>query len=133
MRNIRANTCPCTSTDSSQDKLQDDLASFADDYHQRVLKGLAPVAESYDEEEEEGEEGAAGGHRGESGGMAVDGVEAPQQQATILPDGVIDVTPAKPKPVHTSCSSISCVSFLFPCVSPFCAFFMSMVSRKYCV
>lgn len=56
-----------------QSKLEGDLTEFAGDYHQRVLKGLAPAAEVYLDEEGEGEE-----------------EESP---ATILPDGTIDVTP----------------------------------------
>ncbi|CAM9130911.1 unnamed protein product [Scytosiphon promiscuus] len=87
------------SEDVIKEKLQDDLASFADDYHQRVLKGLAPVAESYEEDEGE-EEGEAEKHRGEKDRGVIGMVDEPQQQqqATILPDGVIDVTPTKQKP-----------------------------------
>lgn len=49
------------------------MTEFAGEYHQRVLKGLAPAAEAYLDGDGEGEE--------EEG------------QATILPDGTIDVTP----------------------------------------
>lgn len=58
-----------------------DLTDFAQEYHQRVLKGLAPAAEPVGEDEEgENEEGS-------------------EDQATVLPDGTIDVTPRK-KPVR---------------------------------
>ncbi|CAM9326292.1 unnamed protein product, partial [Ectocarpus fasciculatus] len=73
------------SEDVIKDKLQDDLASFADDYHDRVLRGLAPAAEPYDEEERGEDEGDGGGKQ-------------QQQQATVMPDGVIDVTPTEPPP-----------------------------------
>ncbi len=83
-----------------QEKLQDDLTSFAEDYHERVLKGLALAAEPYAEEEEE-EEG--------KGDQEVDAQE-PQQEAEeeaeeqwgaakIMADGVIDVTPMEKKTV----------------------------------
>ncbi|CBJ26974.1 conserved unknown protein [Ectocarpus siliculosus] len=75
------------SEDVIKDKLQDDLASFPDDYHDRVLKGLAPAAEPYDEEGGEDDEGDDGGKQ-----------QQQQPQATVLPDGVIDVTPTEPPP-----------------------------------
>ncbi|CAN0270001.1 unnamed protein product [Ectocarpus sp. 12 AP-2014] len=81
------------SEDVIKDKLQDDLASFADDYHDRVLKGLAPAAEPYDEEGGPDDEGDGGGKQQQQQ------QQEQQPQATVLPDGVIDVTPTEPPPV----------------------------------
>ncbi|CAM9849459.1 unnamed protein product, partial [Ectocarpus sp. 12 AP-2014] len=80
------------SEDVIKDKLQDDLASFADEYHDRVLKGLAPAAEPYDEEGGQDDEGDGGGKQRQQQ------QQQQQPQATVLPDGVIDVTPTEPPP-----------------------------------
>ncbi|CAN0278710.1 unnamed protein product [Pylaiella littoralis] len=71
------------------DKLQDDLSSFADDYHQRVLKGLATAAEPYDDEGVGEEDGGGGGGEQQH--------QQHQHQATVLADGTIDVTPPPEK------------------------------------
>lgn len=85
---------------SVQEKLQADLSSFADEYHDRVLKGLALPAEPYDQEEEDEEE---------DGGEGVTTGAGEQQEATILADGTIDVTPAEqPPPVYCSVVLFCC-------------------------
>lgn len=84
-----------------KERLQLDLTRFADEYHDRVLKGLALPAESFDQEGD-GDEAGEGGGEGEGaigGGRGRRGKE-PQQEATILADGTIDVTPVElPPPV----------------------------------
>lgn len=69
-----------------------------------MLNGLAPAAESYDEEGGVDDEGDGGGKRQQ---------QQQQPQATVLPDGVIDVTPAVPPPVSNVCvlSPVLCVCF----------------------
>lgn len=69
-----------------------------------MLKGLAPAAEPYDEEGVEDDEGDGGGKQ----------QQQQQPQATVLPDGVIDVTPTEPPPVN-----IVCVTSPVSVVGPF--------------
>lgn len=77
-----------------QAKLEQDMRDFSAEYHRKVLGGQAPAAHRYgvDDDEEGGEEDVA----------------------TVLADGVIDVTPTKKKPVS---SWTSCVPYpgVFSC------------------
>lgn len=58
------------------------MAEFAAEYHERVVRGLAPAAERQTD--------------GEAGGSG----------ATVLPDGTIDVTPLPKETVGTSRSEL---------------------------
>eukprot|EP00903_Cladosiphon_okamuranus_P014508 g13457.t1 len=80
------------SEDVIKDRLQADLTGFADEYHDRVLKGLAMPAESYEPEEDEDDAG-----NDEKDGGTANGQQQ-EQQPTILADGTIDVTPVEPRP-----------------------------------
>ena len=88
---------------ATQERLQADLTSFADEYHDRVLKGLALPAESYEQqdEDEEGGEGGTGEENQQEPRRQQQQQQQQQQQpeATILPDGTIDVTPLEPRPL----------------------------------
>lgn len=82
---------------ASQERLQADLTSFADEYHDRVLKGLSLPAESYEQQDED-EEGGGGNTGGENQQEPRRQQQQQQSEATILPDGTIDVTPLEPRP-----------------------------------
>ena len=69
-----------------QAKLEVDLKDFAEEYHQRVLRGLAPAAV---------DGGGLGGEGGRGGGG-----QDKEDPVTVLPDGTIDVTPRE-KPVNS--------------------------------